>query len=215
MENSELKNLIIIPKSTLERYKLYQRILSCEKREYISSEEIGKSLYISPDQVRKDLTYLKNRGIPKKGYFVKTLLRELNELFGITRTMKVILVGAGHLGQALINYPGFKKYKIEIVAVFDNDPNKIDTFVGDLAVLPLEDMPRIIRRFQVKVGIICVPDTEAQKVANLLIANKIKAIWNFAPVNLSVPPNIILRNEDITGGLLTLKHILTKRQLEK
>lgn len=215
MSREENKEFIIIPKATLERLHLYQRLLSEESREFISSEEIGERLNIHPEQVRKDLSYLEYKGKPKVGYNVKLLLEELNKLFGIDKNMKVILVGAGHLGSAIVNYPGFKKYNIEIVAVFDNDPKKIGTFIGDLYVLPLEDLKRVIRRFKVEVGIICVPKESAQEVADLLIKNGIKAIWNFAPTILKVPENIIVKDEDITKGLLTLKHLLEMRHLQE
>lgn len=206
--SKEDREYIVFPKATLERLQLYQRILSEEKKEYISSEEIGKKLDIPPEQVRKDLSYLEYKGKPKVGYHVKSLLEELNKLFGLNKNVKIIIVGAGNLGTALTNYPGFEKYNIEIVGIFDNDPNKIGKKVGDLVVLPMDFIKRVIDRFNVEIGVICVPEESAQEVAELLINNGIRAIWNFAPTILKVPKNIIVRNEDLTKGLLTLKHLL-------
>ena len=114
----------MFPKATLERLKLYHRLLSEEKEEYISSEEIGGRLGIPPEQVRKDLSYLEYKGKPKVGYHVKSLLDELNRLFGLDKKVKVIIVGAGNLGTALTNYPGFSNYNIEIVGIFDKDPER-------------------------------------------------------------------------------------------
>lgn len=204
----EEDKIIPIPKVTLERLHLYHRLLSSINKEYISSEEISNMLNIQPEQVRKDLSYLEYKGKPKVGYHVKTLLEELNNIFGVNQTTKVIVVGAGRLGSALVNYSGFRRYNIEIVAVFDNDPSKIGMYLGDLMVVSLDYLSRVIKRFNVEIGVICVPEESAQEVANLLVKNGIKAIWNFAPVTLKVPENVIVRNEDLTQGLLVLKHML-------
>jgi len=204
----ENKDFIMFPKATLERLKLYHRLLSEEEKEYISSEEIGERLGILPEQVRKDLSYLEYKGKPKVGYNVKKILEELNKLFGIGKSTKVIIVGAGNLGTAITNYPGFANYNIEIVGIFDNDPNKIGKRIGDLVVLPMDYLERVIKKFNVEIGVICVPKESAQEVANILVENGIKAIWNFAPTFIKVPEEVIVRNEDITSGLLSLKHML-------
>lgn len=216
MQNYQNKELILIPKPTLDRLKLYHRFLNEIDFEYVSSEIMSQRLGVSPEQIRKDFTYLKTMGKPKVGYHVETLRKELDELFGVRKTTKVILVGAGHLGKALVNYPGFTQYGIEIVAVFDNDKEKIGKFVNDLAILPMRDLRRVIKRFEVEIGIICVPKESAQQVANLLVTNGIKGIWNFAPVRLLVPDDVFVVDEDMIQSLLTLKHYLElKKQKEK
>ncbi|MFN3699034.1 MAG: redox-sensing transcriptional repressor Rex, partial [Dictyoglomus sp.] len=177
----------MFPKATLERLKLYHRLLSEESKEYVSSEEIGEKLNIPPEQVRKDLSYLEYKGKPKVGYHVKSLLEELNRLFGIDKKVKVIIIGAGNLGSALANYPGFANYNIEIVGIFDKDQEKIGKKVGDLVILSLDFLERVIKRFNVEIGVICVPKESAQEVADLLVKNGIKAIWNFAPTFIKVP----------------------------
>lgn len=213
MKNSSRREeFIMLPKPTFERLKLYHRLLLDIEEEYISSESIAKMLKVQPEQVRKDLSYLKTVGKPKVGYRVEELRRELDELFGLKKETSVIIVGAGRLGTALANYPGFRKYGIEIVAIFDNDPKKINQFVSDLVVLPLKDLRRVVKRFNVEIGAICVPKEAAQEVANLLVACGIKGIWNFAPINLEVPDDVLVVNEDITQSLLTLKHMLNLRR---
>lgn len=198
----------MFPRATLERLKLYHRLLSEENKEYISSEEVGEKLGIPPEQVRKDLSYLEYKGKPKVGYHVKSLLDELNKLFGLDKNVKVVIIGAGNLGSALTNYPGFANYNIEIVGIFDNDNQKIGKRIGDLVVLPLDYLERVIKRFSVEIGVICVPKESAQKVAELLVNSGVKAIWNFAPTFIKVPNEIIVKNEDISLGLLSLKHML-------
>lgn len=208
MPDQQDKEPIVIPKPTLDRLKLYHRLLNEIGQKYISSEEIAQRIGTTAEQVRKDLTYLKTTGKPKVGYDVETLRQELEELFGVKKTTKVILVGAGHLGSALVNYPGFENYGIEIVAIFDNDPKKIGMFVGELSILPMKDIGRVVKRFGVEIGIICVPKEFAQEVAEILVSKGIKGIWNFAPTRLIVPDDVFVVDEDMTQSLLTLKHFL-------
>lgn len=202
----------MLPRPTFERLKLYHRLLLDVKEEYISSETMARMLKLQPEQVRKDLSYLRTTGKPRLGYKVEELKKELDELFAVKRETAVVIVGAGRLGSALANYRGFARYGIEIVAIFDNDPQKIGQFVSDLVVLPLKDLKRVVKRFNVEIGVICVPEKSAQEVANLLVACGIKGIWNFAPVQLEVPEDVVVVNEDITQSLLTLKHLLNLRR---
>ena len=201
---------IMFPKATLERLKMYHALLQEEKSEYISSEEIARKLSIKPEQVRKDISYLDYSGKPKVGYHISSLVDALDELFGTKLRDNIIIIGAGHLGKALANYKGFVNFGIRVVAIFDNDPEKLGTYVGELVVLPLKDLDRVIRRFNVKIGTICVPGESAQETVDLLIKKGIKAIWNFAPVILEVPENILVENMDIARSVLTLKHLLDR-----
>ncbi|WP_241240641.1 redox-sensing transcriptional repressor Rex [Thermotoga sp. Ku-13t] len=212
MKDSSRKESMMLPRPTFERLKLYHRLLLDVKEEYISSETMARMLKLQPEQVRKDLSHLRTTGKPKLGYKVEELKKELDELFAVKRETAVVIVGAGRLGSALANYRGFARYGIEIVAIFDNDPQKIGQFVSDLVVLPLKDLKRIVKRFNVEIGVICVPEESAQEVANLLVACGIKGIWNFAPVQLEVPEDVVVVNEDITQSLLTLKHLLNLRR---
>lgn len=212
MPGQQDKEPIVIPKPTLDRLKLYHRLLNEIEQKYISSDEIAQRVGTNAEQVRKDLTYLKTTGKPKVGYDVAQLRQELEELFGVKKTTKVILVGAGHLGSALVNYPGLANYGIEIVAVFDNDPRKIGMFIGELSILPMKDLARVIKRFRVEIGIICVPKDSAQQVADILVSNGIKGIWNFAPVRLIVPDDVFVVDEDMSQSLLTLKHFLEMKK---
>lgn len=216
MKLEERKEILRFPKATFERLKLYHAILSQlvteKKKNYVLSEEIAELLRITPEQVRKDFSYLSTTGKPKVGYSVKELLEELEELFGTKDRDNLIIVGAGHLGRALANYKGFKNIGAQVVAIFDNDPKKIGEMVEELMVLPLKDIPRVIRRFNVKIAAICVPESAAQEVADLLVGYGIKAIWNFSTKILDLPKDIIVQNEDITRGLLGIKHMLAEKK---
>lgn len=215
MKLEERKGILKFPKATFERLKLYHALLTQisleEKREYILSEEIAEALRITPEQVRKDFSFLETNGKPKVGYYIPELLSELDELFGTREKENIIIIGAGHLGKALANYKGFKDIGAQVVAIFDNDPEKIGQMVGELMILPLKDLPRVIRRFKVKIAAVCVPEKAAQEVADLLIGYGIKAIWNFSTKILDLPTDIIVQNEDITRGLLGIKHMLAEK----
>jgi len=216
MNLEERKGILRFPKATFERLKIYHSLLTQLQNEgnvkYISSDEIADMLRITPEQVRKDFSFLETNGKPKVGYYIPELLAELDELFGTKDRDNIIIIGAGHLGQALANYKGFKNIGAQVVAIFDNDPAKIGQMVGELMILPLKDIPRVIRRFKVEIAAICVPESSAQEAADLLVGYGIKAIWNFSTKILDLPKDIIVQNEDITRGLLGIKHMLIERR---
>jgi len=218
MSLQERKGILRFPKATFERLKLYHALLSqlySEGKMYVLSEDIAEMLRITPEQVRKDFSFLETKGKPKVGYLIKELLEELDELFGTGVDENIIIIGAGHLGSALVNYKGFKNIGVRVAAIFDNDPKKIGTMVGELMVLPLKDLSRVVRRFKVKIAALCVPEDAAQQVADLLVSHGIKAIWNFSTRILDVSEDIIVQNEDITRGLLGLKHMLSEKEKSK
>ncbi len=202
--------MIYIPFVVLERLKEYRKILITLDSEYVTSEEIAKLAGVSSDLVRRDFMYLNIDGQRKRGYNRVALLTELDETFAVRRNLNIIIVGAGRLGQALASYSGFSSCGARIVAIFDNDPQKIGSFVGDLAILEMKQsiLTRVINRFSVSIAAICVPVQSAQEVANQLVKVGIKGIWNFAPVKLIVPEDVIVVDVDITSSLLTLKRLL-------
>jgi redox-sensing transcriptional repressor len=219
VKSEKSKEILKFPKATFERLKQYHALLTQleieQKQRYILSEEIAEMLKITPEQVRKDFSYLKTSGKPKVGYNISELLAELDELFGTKANDNIIIVGAGNLGSALANYKGFQNIGARVVAIFDKDQEKVGKMVGELMVLPLKDIPRVVRRFHVRTAAICVPEDAAQQVADLLVAYGIKAIWNFSTRILDVPNGVIVQNEDITRGLLSIKHMLAESEKRK
>lgn len=215
MDLAEKKEITRIPKATFERFKQYHALLKQlifeKKYEFLLSDDIANMLGIKPEQVRKDFTYLKTSGRPKIGYSVYELMEELEELFGIKETENIIIIGAGHLGKAIANYKAFGNIGAKVVAIFDKDPAKVGTMTKDLMILPMKDIARVIKRFNVKIAAICVPDNAAQEVANILVKEGIKAIWNFSSRILDLPKDVIIQNEDITRGLLGIKHKISEK----
>ncbi|HOP73440.1 MAG TPA: redox-sensing transcriptional repressor Rex [Bacillota bacterium] len=205
---------IKVPKFTLKRLPLYYRCLrACLDRnqEYVSSEQIGKAAQVNAVQVRKDLALFGAMGTPGVGYCVADLKAKLEEVLGLNNVNEAVLIGVGRLGRAIIDYPGFERYGLHIVALFDSNPELIGTQVSGRPVFSTQEILHIIRRLQIKVAIITVPAEYAQSIANVLVEAGIRAIWNFAPAVIEVPSHVVLRNEDLAAGLATLFHYLAER----
>lgn len=192
-----------ISSSTIERLPKYLRVLRTFKQNKvsnISSTLIAKELGLNPIQVRKDLALISNSdGKPKVGFDVNELINDIESFFNLKCHQKSIIVGAGRLGQALMNYPSFDN-NIKIIAAFDIDKNKID----NNKIFYIDDMDKIIKKNKIKIAIITVPKSEAQSICDMLINYGIKVIWNFAPIDLKVPNDVKIRNEDLSASLAIL-----------
>jgi redox-sensing transcriptional repressor len=202
-----------IPEPTLRRLPQYCHYLTTLIRDgvgTVSCSQIGAELALPPIQVRKDLQIAGIGGRPKVGYSVPALVNALETYLGWNNAKEAFLIGAGKLGTALLGYPRFSKFGLNIVAAFDVDPAKIGQSIRDCLVLPLDKLPDLARRMSIHIGILTVPAAAAQATANLLVNSGIVAIWNFAPLTLKVPKNIIVHNEDLYSSLATLSVKLTK-----
>ena len=203
-----------VSKNQLRRlpfYLSYLRGKYSEGVEYISSPQIALGLDLSEEQVRKDLALVSRTcGKPKTGRCVETLILDLEEYLGYKNTNKAVIVGAGHLGGALIAYQGFSKYGLDIVAAFDSDPNKVGTAIGEKTIYSLTELEDVCRDLDVAIGIITVPAEAAQDVCDRLVKIGVKAIWNFAPIKLDVIENVIVQNENMASSLAVLSSKLKK-----
>ncbi|OPX88077.1 MAG: Redox-sensing transcriptional repressor Rex [Pelotomaculum sp. PtaB.Bin104] len=204
-----------VPEATITRLSVYSRFLEQLERKGIvtvSSVEIAEGVGVGPAQVRKDLAYFGEFGTRGVGYNVKDLMRYTRKILGIDEPWPLILVGAGNLGFALSAYKGFNERGFSIVGVFDNDQNKVGKKINNLEVSPLKKMPEIIAEYNVKIGIIAVPQYAAQEIADLMVKNGLQAILNYAPVALNIPDNIVLRNVDMSVKLETLTFNLSRKE---
>jgi len=205
--------VVQIPRPTIERLPLYLRCLirlASSGVEVVSSEELGKLLAITAVQIRKDLAYFGEFGRRGVGYDVSALLAQVSQILGVNRARKLVLVGVGHLGQALANYDGFREHGFNISAVFDADPSKIGLTIAGQRVLPVHRIGEMLPQMGVEMAILAVPAHAAQKVVDALVLAGIKAIWNFAPVRLIVPEHIEVRQENMIVGLLALSYYLAQ-----
>ena len=198
-----------IPAPTLNRLPVYYRRLRDaigEGGAYVSSAELGRSAGVPPAQVRKDFSYLSQKGRPGVGYEAESLASHLEAFLGLVDAKDAVLAGAGNLGRALALYPGFPAYGLNIAVLFDNDPDKVGRKVGGRSVLPVEEMGDLVRRREIRVGIITTPAAVAQQVADDMVEAGIRAIWNFAPQSLDVPAEVFVKNEDLAAELAVLSH---------
>lgn len=198
---------LILPIPTVKRFPSYLRILHqyLERgEEYISATILASELGLKPIQVRKDISYTGIEGKPKVGFEIKELVKILNHVLGWDNTNEAIIIGSGNLGSALAGYNGFKAYGLSMVGLFDNDINKVGRKVGKLTIQSIADLPDFIREHRIVIAVITVPAKVAQAVADDIIALGIKAIWNFAPIDLRVPSSVALQRTDLATALAVL-----------
>ncbi|MEG2080342.1 MAG: redox-sensing transcriptional repressor Rex [Oscillospiraceae bacterium] len=202
-----------ISKQALLRLPYYLSYLKkIEENEFISAPRIALDLGLNDVQVRKDLAAVSScGGKPKIGYEIRLLICDIEKFLGYDNVDEAILVGVGKLGSALLHYDGFKDYGIEIVAAFDNDEFLTNNdFKDKKPVFSMDKLKDLCQRMKIHIGIITVPSINAQEVCNNLVSSGILAILNFSGAHLSVPPNVIVQNENIASSLAVLSSHLRK-----
>lgn len=189
--------------TSLQRLPKYLRVLKELKNqniEYVSSTMVAEELKLNSIQVRKDLAYVsKNDGKARVGFKVDELIEDIENFLDLNNTHDVIVVGAGRLGQALMNYKGYEN-NINIVMAFDNDLKKCD----NRKIFHISKLENLVGRMNIHIAIMTLPKDDAQEVCDLLVRSGIKGIWNFSPVNLKVPDDVKVRNEDLSSSLAVL-----------
>ena len=196
-----------VPIPTLERLATYLTVLNGLKDrqvQTVSSIDMEKHTGMNAAQFRKDLSYFGEFGRPGIGYDVGELRGRIRRILKLENAQRVLLVGAGNLGSALVGYPTLKAENFQIVAVFDNSPAKIGKQLWHLTVRDIEDVAEANRRLRARIGVIAVPASAAQEVAERLVHAKVCALLNFAPVQLRLPPPITVRNVDFVQELAVL-----------
>ncbi len=205
-----------IPYATIKRLPVYHRFLTDlanKEVERVSSRELAVKMGINPSQLRQDLSYFGSFGQQGYGYRVNALLHEIGKILGLNQQLKMVLLGAGNLGTALANYESFSRRGFIITAIFDTNPEIIGNNLSGIFIQNIKELRAYLHSHPVDVGIITTPAQFAQDMANLLIEEGVKGIWNFAPVSLKIPEGIILENVHISESLLLLSFKL--QQLKK
>ena len=201
---------------TTNRLSIYVRCLTELERagvETISSGGLAEQFHLNAAQIRKDLAYFGEFGVRGVGYYVKDLRRHLRQILGLDRRLRVAIMGAGNLGLALADYPGFRQEGFEIIALFDSLNEKVGHV--SRAGVPIHDIrqfKRIVRQERVGIAVIAVPASAAQAVVNLVVAAGVKAILNFSPGALTVPPDVKLKSVDLTVSLESLSFFLAREE---
>jgi redox-sensing transcriptional repressor len=190
---------IEIPDVVIDRLPVYARALSSlerQGRDVVSSQELGAQLGVTPAQIRKDLSYFGRFGKQGRGYNVKRLLEELHQILGLDRSWRMVVVGVGQLGRAVLSYGGFAPQGFNIIEAFDADPDMIGQRIGDLTVKPVDDMRATLAGERIDIGIVAVPAAAAQKVIDGLVEAGVRAILNYAPIAPLVPKHVHVKDID-------------------
>jgi len=200
-----------IPDIVVGRLPLYLRSLQHmvnEGRQVTSSQELGERLGISAAQIRKDLSQFGEFGKQGTGYHIEYLIEQLSQILKVDRVWNMVVVGAGDIGSAVASYLGFVDRGFQVSMIFDNDPGKISTQIGNFTVVDIATLEDEIHKAGIKVAMIAVPANEAQDVANMLVKAGVKAILNYAPLSLSVPPDVKVQYIDPTIHLQRMTYYL-------
>ncbi len=197
----------LVSPRTIDRVLIYIRTLERlikAGQDLVSSRDLAEITGVSDVQIRKDISNFGKVGTPRIGYKTKDLKSTLEVFLLQQDTVCAALFGVGHLGSAILRYPGFQKDKIRIVAAFDKSKAKVGREINGIRVHALEDAPKIIRKNEAQIGIMAVPGPSAQDVADIMVAAGLKGIVNFAPASLNVPRQEAVRDIDLTIEFLSL-----------
>ncbi len=207
-----------ISESTIHRLSLYYRTLSLlEKENYetVSSKELARREKLTPAQVRKDLSFFGSFGTRGLGYNVRELKQKIEDILGINRDWKVALIGIGNIGSALVSYKEFSRQGFNIVKLFDNDQRKIGSNHKGIIVSDIANLEKEIKESEISMVILAVPATVAQYIVDDVVKAGVTAILNFAPINLRVPPDVHLRNENMSMELEYLSFAMVNNHAPK
>ncbi len=203
-----------ISELTTNRLSVYLRCLSVLEGagvRTISSQALAEQFHLNAAQIRKDLAYFGEFGVRGVGYYVRDLKRHLRQILGLDRKLRVAIMGAGNLGLALADYPGFRQEGFEISALFDNLSAKVgQQSRGGVPIHDIHDLRKIARRDGISIAVIAVPAASAQRVLDLVVASGIKAVLNFSPGTLDVPAEVKLKSVDLTVSLESLSFFLAQ-----
>ncbi len=199
---------------TTNRLSVYLRCLNQLEESgvrAISSQALAEQFHLNAAQIRKDLAYFGEFGVRGVGYYVRDLRRHLRHILGLDRKLRVAIIGAGNLGLALADYPGFRQEGFEIAALFDNQREKVgQQSRSGVPIYDIADLRKFARREAVRIAVLAVPAQSAQRVVDLVVASGIKAILNFSPGALQIPDDMKLKSVDLTVSLESLSFYLAR-----
>lgn len=210
MEKSKNISMAVIKR--LPKYHRYLDELLKNDVDRISSKELGEKIGFTASQIRQDLNCFGDFGQQGYGYNVKELYNQISGILGLDRNYKAVLIGAGNIGQAVSNYTRFDKLGFKIVSIFDANPKLVGMKIRDVEIRDIDEMKSFLTSEKIDIGIICVPRKNAQTVSDDLVKGGIKAIWNFAPVDLVVPDDVKVENVHLSESLLTLLYLLNDNE---
>lgn len=207
METKGISQAVI---GRLPRYFRYLGELKDKGMERISSQELSELMHVTASQIRQDFNNFGGFGQQGYGYNVEYLYEEIGKILGLDKTHHLIIIGAGNLGQALGNYMNFERRGFILKGMFDKNPALYGRKVREIEVQPMENVEKFVKENDIDIAVLTVPKTSAVEVAEVLVANGIKAIWNFAHVDLNVPEGIQVENVHLSDSLMKLSYNLER-----
>lgn len=211
MEAKQISKAVI---KRLPRYYRYLGELLEDNVERISSNDLSKKMRVTASQIRQDLNNFGGFGQQGYGYNVKYLYTEIGKILGMDIVHPMIIVGAGNLGQALANYVEFEKRGFKLVGIFDVNPVLEGIAVRGIEIQMISDLPFFMKENNIEIAILTLPKNKARDMAEILIENGIKAIWNFAHIDLDTPDDVIVENVHLSESLMTLSYNLSQYRQE-
>ncbi len=206
MEEKEISKAVV---KRLPRYYRYLGDLLESGVERISSNELSDRMNVTASQIRQDLNNFGGFGQQGYGYNVKYLYNEMGKILGLDRTYHMVIVGAGNLGQALANYVKFEKRGFWIKGIFDVNPKLKGVTVRGIPIRMIEELPTFCREHEIQIAALTLPKDQASKMADVLVENGVRAIWNFAHTDLDVPEDVIVENVHLSESLMQLSYKLS------
>ena len=208
-----------LSQNQVQRYPLYLdylRSINFDDNTYISNREFANVLKLNIEVVKKDLAAISSeKGLPRIGRKVSVLINDLMKIVGVKEELNAVLIGAGHLGKALLNFDDFKKNGLNIVTAFDVNPLLYEVDINGINVYPLKELKDYVDKNNISVAILTVPNNHAQEVVDILNQTKIEAIWNFATIAINVNSNIVVSNMSMASSYANLYHQLILKRKER
>ena len=202
-----------VPEVVVARLPQYVRILKellSAGVQVANSQQLGNHLQVTPAQIRKDLSYFGRFGKQGRGYSVRHLLEELQQILGLNEHWNVVVIGVGRLGNAILSYPGFTPDGFHIVAALDSNPALIGQEVEGITVRPIQDLEKVVKAQNITIAVVAVPSRFTQQVIDDLVECGVRAILNYAPTSPQVPREVRIRNIDPVLSLQSMTFYLTK-----
>ena len=207
MDNRGISQAVI---RRLPRYYRYLGELLENGVERISSNDLSKRMKVTASQIRQDLNNFGGFGQQGYGYNVKYLYTEIGKILGLEEDHKIIIIGAGNLGQALANYAAFEKRGFILTGIFDVNPRLEGVAIRGVPIRMMDELKSFVQKYDVEIAVLTIPKEKAIEVANMLVENGVRAIWNFAHTDLNMPDNIIVENVHLSESLMQLSYNISR-----
>lgn len=205
------RNISMAVIKRLPKYYRYLRELDKNDVDRISSKELSEKIGFTASQIRQDLNCFGDFGQQGYGYNVKELLYQISVILGLNKGYNTIIIGAGNIGQAIANYTTFDKMSFNLKGIFDLNVKLIGLKIRDIEIQDMDEIENFLENEVIDIAIICVPKNRAQAVVDIVTKNGVKAIWNFAPIDLKVEEDVIVENVHLSESLMTLSYLINER----